>query len=560
MISYEKLTSGHGFSFVDQPYLDSLFRDVQDLDTPLTVVVGAGVSMNAGLLSWKELLNNMIEQIRDEDLRRMAAADTSDPMRKAELILQLIKKDLPAEVDSGKLDAKIIRTALYPRNVRGNPGLLAHAIARLVVARNRNVRLITTNFDIVLERALAEYFDRTQVRSFSLDDYDGWERWAKKGRIGVLHVHGVVHHGRSRAKPKGPIVLTESQFFRSGAEVRKRISQNLVDANSIFVGLSMSDPNLVGPMYETQLQGTVMPRYAIAVPDHTAGARNSAEATRYAIEAAEFMERELDLRTIFLESYSQLNQAISDLGLAIVEADRYQPVGEGTAGELVYGNRLAKALDDCYARIGCPGAEQVPLGSAAEALHDKLYAALRAPDGPATVLRQLAERHGDHPNGENMALFLWLRCRQYHERKTNYALNLVATSAYVHREAWSIRWWDQPIIRESEIVAVNAIFLGTNLASNLNAPRGGKVWRGIMACPIVMDSTASKKSINGVPLDTVTVGAITLNSTHYVNKEDLPQNGRSQHEDHSAVIALDAHETELVYTSIAQAAKSVLSS
>ncbi|TDV54843.1 SIR2-like protein [Actinophytocola oryzae] len=533
---------GHGFSFTDQPYLTSLFEDVQDLGTPLTIVVGAGVSMNAGLLSWRELIEKMVGQIKDENLRRMAAQDTSDPMRKAEIVLQLIKKALPEQDDSGRYDARIIRTALYPRNALRSPGLLARSIARLVVARKRNVRLITTNFDTVLEKALEGYFEPTQVRSFSLDTYPEWRKWGQLGKIGVLHVHGVIRPPRSRAKFSGPIVLTESQFFKKGAHVREIIATNLADANAVFVGLSMTDPNLVGPMYESR--DPSLQRYALAVPDNIPGADNSAESTRYAIEAAEFMERELGLATVFLKSYSQLNQVISDLSLAIEEQVRYQP-----GGELVYENRLRKTLDVCYSRIGCVDEEQIPRGPAAERLHDKLYAALHAENGPVSVLRRLSgESRTGGRDGENLALFLWLGCRR------TYALNLVASSAYLHREPWSIRWWEQPIDRDSTIVAVNAIYMGTNIAANLPSAPGVKVWRGIMACPIVMNSMSSKKSINGVPLDTVTIGAITLNSTHYVDRRDLPANGG-----HSAVLALDAEQTDEVFTSIAQAAKAVLS-
>jgi hypothetical protein len=565
VIDHKKLESGHGFSFSDQPDLVGLFRDVQDLDTPLTLIVGAGVSMNAGLHSWKELLEYMTKQIRDQELRRMVSQDTADPMRKAELILQFIKKDLPIAADPNELNTKIIRKALYPRNAAGKPGSLAKSIARLVVARERKVRLITTNFDTVLEKALEACFDKDQIRPFALDDYAGWQRWCDAGGIGVLHVHGVVHHPSSGVPVTPRVVLTESQFFRSGSDVRRVIAENMRDANSVFVGLSMTDPNLVGPMYETSVQGSSTRRYVLTVPDQTAGTKDSKEAIRYAIEAADFMARELTLSTIFLKSYSQLNQVLADLSLALVEPDRYELDDSPTTDSLTYENRLTKALDGCYARIGAPGPGQpAPLDQAAVDLHDKLYAALRAPEGPVEVLRRLAGKYGSHeigePGGENFALFLWLKCRQNGDRKANYALNLIATSAYVHREMWSIRWWEQPIVRESKIVAVNAVFLGMNVATNLTLPEEMKIWRGIMACPIVMNSTASSKRIKGSPLDTVTVGAITLNSTHHVNKRDpnISSSGRNSHELDSAIMALNSKETDLVYKSITQAASSVL--
>lgn len=564
LIDHKLLESGHAFSFTDQPYLKQLFKDVQDLAKPLTIVVGAGVSMNAGLRSWRQLIDDMVPLIKDERLRHMAKLDTSDPMRKAELILQLIKKDLSNVEDPTVQDAKIIKSALYPQGAKGTPGPLAQSIARLVVTRQRNVQLITTNFDVVLEKALEAYFDKKQVKSFSLDELKDWKEWTDKGRIGVLHVHGVIPWRIVPTRLKGPIVLAESQFFKNGAKVRDTISRLLEGGHSLFVGLSMTDPNLVGPVYQTRNE-IDQRRYALAVPDETAGAKDSLEAARYAIEAAEFMERELRLSTIFMKSYSQLNQVLSDLSLAIVEPDKYQPEESGPRSLLVYGNRLKKALNSSYVKIGCRNPDQqIPLAHDGEELHNKLYGALHSSDGPVTVLRALTKDIGDYrigePDGENFALFLWLRCRPTRAPKASYALNLVATSAYIHREAWSIKWWEQPIMRESQVVAVNAIFMGTkmitNLATNLDTVPGTRIWRGIMACPIVMTGTSSSKRVNGVPLDTVTIGTITLNSTHYVNKYDpnLPRNGKNRHHENSAIIALDAGQTDLLFESVTLAA------
>jgi hypothetical protein len=83
---------------------------------PLTVVMGAGVSMNAGLRSWSKLVSSMADQINgvrkvssgNRTLQEMAKLDSIDLMRKAEVILHLIKSG-----SHNREDHEIIRDALY---------------------------------------------------------------------------------------------------------------------------------------------------------------------------------------------------------------------------------------------------------------------------------------------------------------------------------------------------------------------------------------------------------------------------------------------------------------
>jgi hypothetical protein len=522
LISHKSFVYGHTLSFRHQPYLADLFAAVQDINRPLTIVVGAGVSMNAGLPSWRELIDGMAQQINDISLRTMVREDSADLMRKAELIVQLIKKDEPK-----KPTAQIIRKALYLQQANLSVGeQLATAVARLVRARGEwtNVRLLTTNFDTVLENALAQYFPEDRIQAFSLNKtgFRNWNAWRESNRIGVLHVHGVVQR-RGEGRAKTPIILTESQFFKYAADVRRAISSSLENSCSLFVGLSISDPNLVGPLYEMQENKTDL-RFALTVPDKVSGATDNNEATRYSFESAEFMENRFRLRSILLKSYSQLQQVLSDMSLAIIDPAKYQPNGHGEERTLVYGNRMVKALEYSYAKLGCNGSRQhIPLGDAAMALNEKLHRALRAPNGPVSLLRKFARAQDEHlkigkSDNENFALFLWLRCRRPQRGYASYALNMVGTSAYVHREGWSIGP-KEAITRDSKIAAAQAVFLGQPVLKNAEQPVGAPAWHGIVAYPIVLSSIESLRTISGMPADTVTVGAITLNSTRIVDKK-----------------------------------------
>lgn len=571
LIDPEAFKDGYAFSFKRQPYLGELFAEATNVDRELTIVIGAGVSMDAGLPSWPQLIDIMAGLIEGDELRDVVRRDQLDLARKTELILQLIKRQRGTATD-----VSIVREALYlkdPASV-GRKGELALSIARLAAARNGKVRLVTTNFDLVVEDALSRYFNWDRIQPFSLKEETQWKDSLRDGQPGVLHVHGIVPPKTSRFPPSEEIVLAESQFFKQGGEVRRIISEMLTTSCCLFVGLSISDPNLVGPLYETHDEEDEKDAQALAVPKRKFALvvpkdfpKVDANTTiNYSIETAEFMRKRLSLRTIMLKSYAQGNQVISDLSLAALEPERYNPDGVNEERALVYGNRMAKLLGQIYENIGCQDSEDVPVGQAGMKLHDNLYEALQR--GPVALMRRLAARtkYGSHriggAGGEHFALFLWLRCRPLGEDNARYALRLVGTSAYVHREAWSAVD-AQPIIRDSRLAAVKAVFRGGPLLAN-SEPRltGERAWRGIVAYPIVVHGAGSAAFVNRDPADVLTVGAVTLNTTLYVDKHDdaiADADGEAPIDQLSLIAKVEVVEVERIFDSMADAVADVLS-
>jgi hypothetical protein len=521
MIPHHVFRTGHALSFSEQPYLDSLFEQVSNVDQSLTIVVGAGVSMNAGLRSWSELVSCMADQIKDDAIREVAKKGSGDLARRAELIVQLILKSYP-----NRSEAQIIRQALYGKDTAASTGgQLARSIARLVAARgSETVKLLTTNFDTVLEGALSLHFPEAEIKTFALRDAEKWAAWQKPGSVGVLHVHGVVPHPGQGASKK-PIVLTESQFLRHGAEVRQLIYENLKESCALFIGLSMSDPNLIGPMYEMNIKNDKAPLFNVQVPDSFPDTEDDV-ACRYVFESAEFMENVFDLKTIFMKSYSQLNQVISDLSLAIIQSNTYRSKGNVKGKSLAYGDRVLRVLDTSYKRIGCAAREQIPVGLTAETLNKRLHVALHdRRRGPLAVLKKVGRSRGGHrfggADGENFALSLWLRYRtRPGAGNARYAINLVGTSAFTHREGWSIRPAEE-IRRDSQLSAAQAIFRGTMIVSNAESVPASPIWRGIVASPIVLEGMVSDEEIDGMAADILTVGAITLNSNRAIDLDRM---------------------------------------
>jgi hypothetical protein len=126
MIKAAALANGHALSFTDQPALQGLFSTVKAKRERLTLVVGAGVSMNAGLPSWQYLVSQMANSVRDDLLQKMLRSQSIESLeRKAEMTIQI------ARANKNIGTAEIIRDALYSGNVVPKPGLLALSIARL---------------------------------------------------------------------------------------------------------------------------------------------------------------------------------------------------------------------------------------------------------------------------------------------------------------------------------------------------------------------------------------------------------------------------------------------
>lgn len=480
--------------------------------------------MDAGLPSWSSLLMRMADDLADEPLRHMAKADPSDPMRKAEYIVQM------ALSATRKRESEIIRDALYPEQGDVSHGELADAIARLVAVRKQAVRIITTNFDEVLESALRSYLPETSIESYSIDEADEWREFVASGGIGVLHVHGLVV--TNDREDKKPIILTESHFLRYGTKVRSVVAKELEANPVLFIGVSLSDPNLVGPLWDVKAEGEPVssskkkqhPRFVLVVPGSVTGAETNADSVRYSVASAQYLEGKLGLKPVFLKSYSQLIQLVSDMSLAVARPKQYAnrvPRGEGQS--LRYGKRFTRVLTQCYENIGCAPSNPFPLGPAADNLSEALFGVLHAKDGPVRYLEKLKERHRlrDHtwePADEHFGLFLWLRRRSPRAGlPAPYAVALVGTSTFTHREAWS---FDRVAAIEPSATysSAAAMYYGTTQATDTSPRPDSQTWRGVLATPITVEGACTDESILApggvkVPLDRLTVGAVTLNTT-----------------------------------------------
>lgn len=185
-------------------------------DGKLALLIGAGVSMGAGLPSWSGLL---------EQLARDTELVTSD------------LSDLPA-IDQAELIGKQVADMRQRVSdiVRGHD---RYALGHALLASLRCQAAVTTNYDHLYEAALGDVHRGAAVRVLPAGPVDQESPW-------VLKLHGDVDDAAS-------IVLTRSDFVGYDAASRPLgsvVQTLLLTKHLLVVGASLTDDNVLRLAHE----------------------------------------------------------------------------------------------------------------------------------------------------------------------------------------------------------------------------------------------------------------------------------------------------------------------
>lgn len=200
-----------------------------------TFFLGAGVSRDAGLPSWKKLLDAMVTDLRE--MKEISLNDLDalkNDCSKDNLIMARYLKRLCDERDVSFVD--LIRNALYITTAKESK--LVDAIADCIESGALE-SVITYNYDDVLEREVAK-------RKIPFASVDGQNR-PLPNQFPIFHVHGFIPSEPDRSYDKN-VVLSEDEYHAlyNNAFHWSNIEQvhALVQTTCFFIGLSMTDPNL----------------------------------------------------------------------------------------------------------------------------------------------------------------------------------------------------------------------------------------------------------------------------------------------------------------------------
>ena len=249
-----------GKSQVRSEYL----RELQDAWTSsrLVLFLGAGVSMPYGIPSWDELTLDILLAGPSDRFRRFwlhyrrALAEwffqnyDFSPTTLARVVRYRLQKTLKnGDRDAARAEfANLVRKRLY-RELNQGPGkptALSAAVELIERSEHegRRIRAVATfNFDDLLEKALAQ-------RGILVDVCSGGIR-SRGDKLHIYHVHGYLPQSdepQFNSLREHNLIFSEDEYHLSSLSPFSGTTTDLVgllrSATGLFIGLSMSDPNL----------------------------------------------------------------------------------------------------------------------------------------------------------------------------------------------------------------------------------------------------------------------------------------------------------------------------
>lgn len=242
----QKMLSSEDVALPSQKEVAVALREAY-LSKSLTIVLGAGASIDYGLPSWNTLLQALLAQTfqgngDDKDKALLFAEVFNGAFEPSPLIAarylagQFSKKDLGFE--------KEIRTLLYKNIKTDYTSNLMRELVQLIVAPGYSSTLdsiITYNYDDALEEEIRKSAVDVLFRSIFTVGQN-----PKKGELPIFHVHGFMPR-EGELTHDNQITLGEDLYHQQYTDVYSWA--NLVQlakyksSHCLFVGTSFTDPN-----------------------------------------------------------------------------------------------------------------------------------------------------------------------------------------------------------------------------------------------------------------------------------------------------------------------------
>lgn len=209
------------------------------MSEPCSFILGAGVSVDAGLPSWDNLLKRLIVKAKKDHKLEMDQGDYDSLFKdcgSSSIILGRLIQTLFHEDEEKFKNA--IHQALYQGETY-QPGNLAKAICNLIKYKYDQklmTSIITYNYDDLIEQGLSQ-MKLVNIPVFSAQRQASY--------VPVYHVHGFLPKGYSKYST---LVLSEKEYHDIYKEAYhwSNVEQLHAMQRSVcfFIGLSMTDPNL----------------------------------------------------------------------------------------------------------------------------------------------------------------------------------------------------------------------------------------------------------------------------------------------------------------------------
>jgi hypothetical protein len=268
----------------------------------LSVVVGAGASVAAGLPGWEKLVTRLLARRSSRRAKQVARhlIDTQGFLLAAEAAF-------PVRATK-RQRKKAIARALYGQEDPASflPSKLHQAVAGLAGRRKKGrIEIFTTNYDDLLEQAFRDEGLRCGSRYEAANPHGA-------GSFAIHHVHGLL----GADAESEDVVLGQSDYYRiadagsdwAGEEFGAAAAKGPV----VFVGASLTDPNLLRILDRIrnrsyQRHVLVLARQGLGVPHELKSGfaqRISQQWARYGVDV------------VMLEDFSDISLFVRDVARA----------------------------------------------------------------------------------------------------------------------------------------------------------------------------------------------------------------------------------------------------
>lgn len=509
-------TDRHVLSKWHEPFKRAL--DAIGESEKLTIMVGAGASVDAGFPSWRSLLSRLLEtgfnrvandkyyaHERQAVEARICAEWPDERYRPSvyEYLAQVVldRNDLRAGAtiartlhEGGGGLAKAVYEAMYDTaGTAPPPGRITRSIAGLATLfYGTNVKIITTNYDDLLETAIQDSSVHGKTYRSKSRSPDGPPCRTGKFTYVVEHVHGLLPSGGEIPKAEAALVLDERSYVkRSEAAILLMAREFDQPHPKLLVGMSLSDPNVVAALYRAHSPKAI---YGIFVEDP-----NSGTDLELVSDVQHARLDDLGVEAITLRSFGQVSQILIETRLRRFLGDQYW------SEQNRYGHRFSSWRTAHDTRYRVP---QLDLVSDSEDDFSQCHVEfLRWQNGLQAYLNQFLASLSIGPVdlSEHMALEVWAR----KPGEFLGSIELVGSSARVIKEPWLIGSVGgsndlHEVARHTGLLAAKSVYFGAAQKQNNTAAVDRTRWQAGIAVPI---------SLSDQPYYEIPVGSVCLLST-----------------------------------------------
>lgn len=213
------------------------------------LILGAGVSIDAGLPNWNDLLKSLLENLsskrRGTKLSKEHALCIEEHCFRSSIVMARYIIDGLMDCKREERNRKIVEllsNILWQKYDPTLPKPLLDAIVTVIAKWWQSIEsIITYNYDDLLEQELS----KQGVNYFSAGEYSH----GNLGSLPIYHVHGIVPQNLKGGNSVVPIaVLCEDEYHELYKQAYhwSNVEQlhALMRCTCIFIGCSMGDPNL----------------------------------------------------------------------------------------------------------------------------------------------------------------------------------------------------------------------------------------------------------------------------------------------------------------------------